>query len=277
MFSKIFKYDFKYVFKIWWIFATVTLGLSCGAGAMIRGMINLASNDIDNFLFNFLTAMGLFMILMLLCLFPIVPVVVSLVRYYKNFYSDEGYLTFTLPVKRSSLLNSKILNFLLFEVMSGLVLVVDAVIILLVGIKDLYQEIPRFIETVFKELQELWNLYLTIDVILVPLLLLAALLMSINIYYLCFTFGSVVTKRLKVLASIGIYFGISGILNVIQQIISYFTLDTLLNHTITYAEFADTGAPFTIFLLLCTVLYGAAAVVAYCINLHCIKNKLNLS
>lgn len=277
MFNKIFKYDFKSVFKIWWIFAVVTAGVSCFGGVLVRTMINLATGGIDNFLFDFLIGMGLIMVVVALCLFPVVPIILSLIRYQKNFYSDEGYLTFTLPVKRSSLLNAKILNFLVFELMTLGVLILDVILILVIGIEELPQEIGQFFRVAIAELREIWTPFLTADVILIPLLLLAGTLMGINIYYLCFTFGSVITRRAKVMASLGIYFGITAVLNFIQQIISYFTLDTLLNRSITYSEFADTGAPFTIFLLLCTVLYSGVSVIAYCINLHCIKNKLNLS
>ena len=39
-----------------------------------------------------------------------VTLIFVFIRYYKNFFTDEGYLTFTLPVKRSTLLNAKTVN-----------------------------------------------------------------------------------------------------------------------------------------------------------------------
>ncbi|MBQ8893033.1 MAG: hypothetical protein IJ043_01320 [Clostridia bacterium] len=277
MFNKIFKYDFKFVFRLWWIYALITAGLALIGGALLRGIIEFITANIDNFLFYILAFLGFFTVIIGLCCFPLAAVIICLVRYYKNFYSDEGYLTFTLPVKRTSLLNSKILTFLLFEIMSVAVLIIDIYLILVIGIKGFHTELANLLPMLLDELKEIWNPSLTADVIIFPFLLLASALMGINLYYLCFTVGSVISKRYKVLAALGIYLGVSVAMSFIQQIISSFTISNLMFTSITYTEFATNGAEFTIYLGLMTLLYGGIAIGAYFINLHCIKNKLNLS
>ncbi|MBQ7934864.1 MAG: hypothetical protein IJ333_00725, partial [Clostridia bacterium] len=216
-------------------------------------------------------------IIMIIGVFPIVALVACIVRYYKNLFSDEGYLTFTLPVKRSIHLNSKILNYVVFETMSVLVIILDILLILIIGSKSFFSEIIPGISQFFATIAKSWSIWLTFDVILVPILLLVYTLMSINLYYLSITIGSVISNRHKVLASIGVYLGMSAVMSFLQQIISYFTVDTLLQSNLFLSEFGNVSESLTIYLFLCTLLYGGISVAIYYINLYCIRNKLNLS
>ena len=277
MFNKVFKYDFKYVFRFWWIFAVATAGLSVLAGLLIRSMVTMSEMQIYNFLASFLSTMGIAAIIMIIGVFPIVALVACIVRYYKNLFSDEGYLTFTLPVKRSIHLNSKILNYVVFETMSVLVIILDILLILIIGSKSFFSEIIPGISQFFATIAKSWSIWLTFDVILVPILLLVYTLMSINLYYLSITIGSVISNRHKVLASIGVYLGMSAVMSFLQQIISYFTVDTLLQSNLFLSEFGNVSESLTIYLFLCTLLYGGISVAIYYINLYCIRNKLNLS
>ena len=48
MFNKIFKYDFKFVFRFWWIYAVITVGLSVVGGGLLRGIIEYISAGVSN-------------------------------------------------------------------------------------------------------------------------------------------------------------------------------------------------------------------------------------
>ena len=54
-------------------------------------------------------------------------------RYYKNFFSDEGYLTFTLPVKTGHLLGSKVISAVLWMLFVLLCTIIGVAIIAIFG------------------------------------------------------------------------------------------------------------------------------------------------
>lgn len=134
MFGKLLKYDFKYVARIWWMLAVGVLGLSVAASLVFRAIfLNINSNGF----FAFLSVLGMFfLVVSFIGIFGslVVTEVLVFVRFYKNFYTDEGYLTFTLPVKRSKLLLSKTLNSIIWFALHTALILVCVVIFLGLGI-----------------------------------------------------------------------------------------------------------------------------------------------
>lgn len=273
MFNKVFKYDFKFVFRFWWIFALITLGLSAAGGFLVRSLAAMAEAEIENFLATFLGVLGIMGVIIALCVFPFVGTVANLVRYYKNFFSDEGYLTFTLPVSRATLLNSKVLCAFLFNLMSTVILILDLFLFLMIGVGNIF---PDFQE-VFAGIPRIWTTWLTIDVITVPLLLVMSSLAGICMTQLSITIGSVISKRHKVLTGIGIYILFTTAISSIQQLISFLTINPLFDESLYLSEIGDSTAALTLYLLVLTLFYTAVAVSTYFVNLHCIKHKLNLA
>ena len=98
MFAKLLKYDLCSVGRIWWILAATLLGLSVGTGFCLRDFI-IKSSDVHATTGDTLTASLEFIALMLfyvaIIAFAIVTAILLFIRYYKNFFTDEGYLTFT--------------------------------------------------------------------------------------------------------------------------------------------------------------------------------------
>lgn len=88
-------------------------------------------------IFPFVAASGIFFgIFLVLYIFMIAGTsfatnILIAVRFYKNLYSDEGYLTFTLPVTRSQLLLSKTLTGILWAYTNQLLICACIVIITL--------------------------------------------------------------------------------------------------------------------------------------------------
>lgn len=273
MFSKVFKYDFKFVFRFWWIFALITLGLSVVGGFLLRSIAAMAEAGIENFLASFLGMLGIMGVIIALSVFPFVGAIANLVRYYKNFFSDEGYLTFTLPVSRATLLNSKVLCAFLFGFMSTVVLILDLFFFLIIGVGN---TLPDFQEVVMG-VPRIWSAWLTVDVITLPFLLIMSSLASICMTQLSITIGSVISKRHKVLTGIGIYILFTTAMSFIQQLISFLTLNPLLEGSLYFHELGDSTAALTLYLLVLTLFYTAVAVSTYFVNLHCIKHKLNLA
>ena len=147
-------------------------------------------------------------------------------RYYKNFFTDEGYLTFTLPVKRIDLLNSKILSAFITNAATSAVIALDVAIIFSIGVD------PKILLHAFDGINDLAGILFgngaerIPSVILYPITAIALAMLtslfSILAIFACITFASVITKKNKVLAAIGIYYLGSGILSVAGQVLAIF-------------------------------------------------------
>ena len=118
MLLKLLKYDLRSVFKYWWIAALSTLGLSVLGGFCI---LILDSSIIAN-VYQILAGFAMGVVILGFVAFLILSQILVFMRYYKNFFSDEGYLTFTLPVKRTHLITSKLITATLNIVCTAIVL-----------------------------------------------------------------------------------------------------------------------------------------------------------
>ncbi len=225
MFRKLIKYDLKYTFKYWWIMALSSLGLSVMGGVGVR----ILNSDIQGdkaFLTQFFSVIALVLSVLGLSAFMLATMLFVYMRYYKNFFTDEGYLTFTLPVKRIELLNSKIIAAFLTNAATSAVLVLDIAIIFSIG------EDSKVIPNAFEGISELFDMLFNgvagklPSAIFYPItgiaLIVLSSLFSILAIFACITFASVITKKNKVLAAIGIYYLGSGIFSVAGQIITIF-------------------------------------------------------
>ena len=117
MLRKLLKYDFKYIFKIWLALSVLSVPMSAFGGFCLP--MSIQGSEFDGF-FIFGTIISFFVIFGA----ALIPFVMSLYRFYLNLYTDEGYLTFTLPVKKSDLLLSKFIFSMSTLVAGGIALAV---------------------------------------------------------------------------------------------------------------------------------------------------------
>ena len=109
MFKKVLKYDMRSIYNIWWIIAATVLGVSVfGAFALRFTIANI--NDPDGSLLAVFSMFAAILSIVAVISSIAVTSLLTHYRFYKNFYTDEGYLTFTLPVSRKVLLLSKTVN-----------------------------------------------------------------------------------------------------------------------------------------------------------------------
>jgi len=225
MFSKLIKYDLKYTFKYWWIMALSSVGLSVIGGIGVRILNSDIQND-EATLAYFFSVIALLLSVLGLSAFMLATLIFVYMRYYKNFFTDEGYLTFTLPVKRIDLLNSKILSAFLTNAATSAVIALDVAIIFSIGVD------PKILLHAFDGINDLAGILFgngaerIPSVILYPITAIALAILtslfSILAIFACITFASVITKKNKVLAAIGIYYLGSGILSVAGQVLAIF-------------------------------------------------------
>ena len=194
-----------------------------------------------------------------------------LMRFYKNLYTDQGYLMHTLPVTSHQLILSKAFVMYIWQLISGCVMIVS--ILLLVNSLVLGMENTSIFIEIFK--LDFDDLNLTfLDVLccfIVLLILIGAQIFSIMFGYLAISLGQL-SKNHKLISSIGIYVGMQAAL---QMLFSILQLGFNLAAINMKVEDISEGLVFAILLLVAIVIFAADAGM-YMGSNHIMKNKLNL-
>lgn len=227
MFGKLLKHDLRALFKHWWIGAVISFAIS------VLGGVCLQIVDVDYTEHESLTqlgALGLFFSVVAIMMLPVFTEVLAIIRYYKNFFSDEGYLTFTLPVKKTSLLDSKLAATFIFTVGAALMTVINFSTLLAVGVPEHFFDsmILEYLWKVIKAVYGKLGFYGVPYTILGLLTVIALVLISILFVFVCITVASAIAKKHKVIAAIGIYYGANICLSLAAQIMSFGGVPTVL-------------------------------------------------
>lgn len=224
MLGKLMKYDMKYMARILpWLY----LG-GIGFSALITTFILLVQ-DATVLILGAYAAYFLFIIAVEAI--AVCSSIFMMVRIYRNMFSDEGYLTFTLPVKNGDVLNSKILTGAIWTFFSGIV----ALIMLAFPVGAAIYKIPRLFEEDEAYLgQILESLIKQIsigfagnEVKLVILILLTLFLIVVGAFFApaFYSFCCAIThkvKRARAFASVAIYIGVSYALGLFISIATVF-------------------------------------------------------
>ena len=276
MLKKLMRYDFKSVFKLWWIGAVSTLALSVIGGFIAE--IFTTERDIPEPIYV-LAIFGAVLVYIGFIAFAIFSEILVYLRFYKNLYTDEGYLTFTLPAKRQSILNSKVFLGTVTSILTGIVLSIDSLIVTVISLrKEIFT--PQFIKDIEEALEYFFEdqyyyyffIYLIQALIIFALLSLATILFA----YGCITIASVIAKKAKILVAIGIYYGATSVLGFLMTIFFMFGATSFFDLIFELSEIDGLNS---VMLLLFMVIFLLCAVccVLYYITHWCIDKKLNLA
>lgn len=188
-------------------------------------------------------------------------------RFYKRHFTDEGYLTFTLPATTHQVLLSSIVNILLWSLITTIVGLVAYGIMFLPAFLtagefdvNIWKEMHYAMRTVFGD--GYWLCYW--------LLIVCGALGTTILPLLSITIGAQVAKKHKLLAGFGIYYGLNVGISFITGIISFLTV-------IGDAVMMDRGGTMFLSLLLPALLYLAIGVGGYFLMHYLVQRKLNLT
>lgn len=104
MLSKLLKYELKSTAR-WFLPLYIALII-----LTFLNKLTITINLPDFILFNILKVLLMVFYVLIIIFTSIATMILLVVRFYKNLYTDEGYLTHTLPVKPGTHLNCKILS-----------------------------------------------------------------------------------------------------------------------------------------------------------------------
>lgn len=276
MLKKLLKYDLSAIFKLWWIMAVSSLGVSVIGGLCLKTLTSPHTNELSTIII-IIAALGIVATVIGLSAFLVVTMILIYVRFYKNFFTDEGYLTFTLPVKRSQLLNSKLISTFVATIATYVVLIFDVILLLAIGIPDFFDSdvwkmLGHFFGVTVKEM----GIYFFIYAIEILLLALLTSLSSMLLVYICITLASVIVKKARVITAIGIYYGATTVVTFSAELVYLFGI-MFLGNTITNLSASATMGAIALILLVLTVFIAAIASALYLLEYYLLDKKLNLA
>ena len=204
-------------------------------------------------------------------------------RYYQNLFKDDGYLTFTLPVKTSGILLSKLISSTIWSLITSLFAIVSIAIFVVFGTSRQFINMDA-IDTFSRIWEAYWSTpLLTLkDYIIIPiiftLLVLSSVVQNILLLFLAITLGNQVSRKHKILGSVGMYFVVNTVASIIVStamiLLTYAGLEQIDNDSI----FSITPGMDIVYIYLSVVIVISAALsVAYFfVNKYILKNHLNL-
>lgn len=207
------------------------------------------------------------------------------IRFYKTCYTDQGYLTHTLPVSTKQILNTKILASIFIYLLMVLSIAATIVIIYQVTIHHIFSFIPgeydelnralsREFAALFYEFEDELGISFGAYIAYLVVYFIIALIANIITVLGCVSLGQLYAKH-RIIGAIAAYFCV----NFIRQIIGYFCTIPMYSKMIMADSYGSDLTAFSIMsptmnlTLLTTVVM---AVVMYFVNLYMMTGKLNL-
>lgn len=296
MFGKLLKYEWRANSKLFGLLSLIALGLGLVGGVVIRGMFLVGENVQDDLTLA-MSMMGLFgMVMICMVLIGVYMTAVNYInyfRFYKHKFTDEGYLTFTLPVTAEQLFWSSFVNIMLWMLIATVVAAISAAVMLTIGVGpavvDAIREIVQMYgwpEVTLEAWRELFDiLWQSVQIILeeglalrgAPLYygmsasqVIVAPVYNTILTMACITVGSVLVKRMKLLLSVGIYAGFTSVVALLTQISVYVPTFAAMYDYEHYFYWMSIPMALQLALQL-TVIVGG-----YFLIIHLMKKKLNL-
>lgn len=286
MLGKLFKYEwkgFRFPLLIMLVVLIGTTALACGVILSINPRYDEAFRGFS--MTSLILSIFIYYFGIIGCSLGIVLVIA--VRFYKTCYSDNGYLTHTLPVSTQKILNAKIISSFIAVMLVTLVATATMFIVLNVGLNHIlyigmaeegYHDINEARREFFEEFSSLFGSFKEFVGISAGLYTVYMI-----VYYIIISFSNVVTvlgcvslgqlyAKHRVIGAIAAYF----IVQFIMQILMRFSMLPM------YGRMVGNHEKYTLFgimlptMILLLLLYVIMAVAMYFINLHMMTKKLNL-
>ncbi|HIU31232.1 MAG TPA: hypothetical protein IAB66_03620 [Candidatus Caccousia avistercoris] len=272
MLRKLMKYEFQATARYF-----LPMYLLLVVFAALTRLIMSIPLDINRFFVEIPTVVLTFGYVAIIVAIFVMTLVITVQRFYKNLLSDEGYLMFTLPVKISQHIWSKLIVAFVWTVASVLVTILSIFIFVIDG--ETIQAIPAGLGAFFQAMgSEAPHSWLVLLLFLVLLVLWSA--EGILQIYAAIVLGCQSSKH-KMLAGIGCYLGFNMVLQLVTGLLLnaiFFTSDfweeilrglNWNNPSVVYGA-VELG------MLALALMSAAVCAVFYIITHQMLKRRLNL-
>ena len=289
MLKKLFSYDFRDIGKTMWLFtlivALTTLG-GCGAATALWNFNWEESFEpnIATISLIMLLAIAIIISLVAIVAYTVLSIIMIMRRYYCNLFTDEGYLTFTLPVKTDSVFNAKVLSGVLWN---GITFVVSFACLGAIIVAAFTPEYAKEIIAVYADMFSIVfggidfsGGHFVLFCVEYGIYMFIGLFYGILLMYLSITIASIIAKKARVILGIGIYAGVTSVISTVNSIGSMIISAIYAGLTEEIYDYAEAAKILTyqahIQLVFMILVNGGVAVGAYLLNRYFLKNKLNL-
>ena len=228
MFAKLLKHEWRATRGMLGILCLIALGASLLGGVTMCYLTYAGTHvNVGNDTLEIISVLFMMAAMIAMAIVGVAAVVLYLGRFYKSRFTDEGYLTFTLPVSTHQNLLASLVNTVIGTVLITLVICACGALWLAIafaGVKDFYQSLwqnfPELWERGWQSLRELLGQIPGSIPIRMVLSAVIGGVSSLVMLMLAVTVGSIVAKKHKILAAVGVYYGIQ----VLISLVSAFTL-----------------------------------------------------
>lgn len=270
MFTKLLKHEWRATRGMLGTLCLVCLGASLLGGLTMRYLITASYQDAQHNAIVVLNVLAMVAAIIAVAVVGVAALFLFIGRFYKSRFTDEGYLTFTLPVNTHQNLLSGMVNSAIGMVIVFFVICAALGLWLMIG----FSGIEGFYSKLWEVLPELWEEFLRVCgqmpwkyVGLFLLNVLTGSVCELVVLMLSVTIGSIIAKKHKILMAVGVYYAIHVALSMVTSI--------------TLAIGAFSGADGKLWMLRylggTALLMTGVAIVGYFLMYWLVDRKLNLN
>lgn len=282
MLKKLIKYEMLSISRTAFPLMLVALAMSIISSILLTIQERLfSSHRLDSDIFVIPSAiLGILQVMSFLVIYTsfFAVSIIILMRFYKNFFTDEGYLTFTLPVTANEQLIAKVVSGFAWEIIATLTLFAAISLNLLLNTAlgntifslEMLKMIKNLFQTFFREIYDIVGANIGFYIIELVVLILVSAVSNLLVFYLAITIGSISAKKHRLLRAIGAFFVIDTIRSIASSIIVQ-----IFNLTIT-SVVKQFHITVHIYLLSAIVVSAAVGVAAFLLCRRMLTHKLNL-
>lgn len=268
MVKKLYKHEFLAwlrVMSVIWIISLAVSGL--------HRLIQLFESDTIYYEIVIVSATFVYAVAMLACL--VAPEIFGVVRFYRNFFTGEGYLTFTLPVTQRAHLWVKVTTAVCFTLISVAVCLLSGLII---TAGEVFSEIVKAADYLIAMIPEDISGHLALYILEYAVLMVIAIFSSHLLFDTCICIGQLFRKN-RIVAAVIVYFGLHTVSQIFGTVLSVAMV--ILEEAGVWETLAAFVAehPLTFFHILlcaCIVLSALLALVYWVICHTILRKRLNL-
>ena len=222
MFAKLLKHEWRSTREMLGILCLISLGASLLGGLTMCYLFYVSSHDGGGSeALKILSVLFMIAAMIALAVVGVAAVVVYMGRFYKSRFTDEGYLTFTLPVNTHQNLLARLVNTAVGMVLITLVICLSGCLWMVIA----FAGVEGFYQTVWEHFPELWEKFWSLVQThageipwgVMARGMLSALTGAINslvMLMLAVTVGSLIAKKHKILAAVGVFYGIHVLISI---------------------------------------------------------------
>ena len=269
MFAKLLKYEWKASAPLLGILSLAALGTGLLGGVSLRLLQVELENTAVQAALMIIAGLSLVLLFLALAAYGLSITLLLLHRFYKSKFTNEGYLTFTLPVNSHQIFLSSWLNLLIWQIIS--VVVVVASVTLAVAVGGVFPDdrtVFLDMQMMFRNAAELWGE--SSGILYQVLYTLTTWLYGTVMMLTCIVLGASWAKKHKLLLAFVLYYAFSGLVSVVSTILTVVLMLTGIDN-------GDPAAIMSVTSLSITILTLVLTVGGYFFSTHMMSKRLNLN